>query len=262
MLPAMSRTWLITGASRGLGRAFTEAALARGDRVAALARNVDDLPDDAVPVRVDVTDRAAVFAAVEAATEALGTLDVVVNNAGTMSIGMVEEFDEAAARAAMETNFFGALWVSQAVAPRLRAQRSGHLVHISSIGGLGGHPSTGLYSASKFALEGLAEALAAELRVVRREVDDRRAGRLLDRALHAHADDGAARGLRAATDGAGARVVRRLDRQRPGAGRRGAARRSSTPTTRRCGWCSAAPSSTWRSSSPSAGSRPGRPGKA
>ena len=123
----MSRTWLITGASRGLGRAFTQAALARGDRVAALARNVDDLPDDAVPVHVDVTDRAAVFAAVEAATEALGTLDVVVNNAGTMSIGMVEEFDEAAAREAMETNFFGALWVSQAVAPRLREQGSGHL---------------------------------------------------------------------------------------------------------------------------------------
>ena len=157
----MSRTWLITGASRGLGRAFAQAALERGDRVAGLARA--DLPEGVLPFRVDVTDRAAVFAAVAAATEALGTLDVVVNNAGTMSLGMVEEFDEAAARAALETNFFGALWVSQAVAPQLREQGSGHLVHVSSIGALGGHPSTGLYSASKFALEGMAEALAAEL---------------------------------------------------------------------------------------------------
>ena len=111
------------------------------------------------PYRVDVTDRAAVFAAFEAA----GPVDVVVNNAGTMSLGMVEEYDEASAREALETNFFGALWVAQAAAGRLRTQGAGHLIHISSIGGVGGHPSTGLYSASKFALEGMAEALAAEL---------------------------------------------------------------------------------------------------
>jgi NAD(P)-dependent dehydrogenase (short-subunit alcohol dehydrogenase family) len=153
----MIRTWLITGASRGLGRAFAKAALERGDRVVGLARG--DLPEGVEPYRVDVTDRAAVFAAFDAA----GPLDVVVNNAGTMTLGMVEEFDEAAAREALETNFFGALWVAQAAARRLRSQGSGHLIHISSIGALGGHPSTGLYSASKFALEGMAEALAAEL---------------------------------------------------------------------------------------------------
>jgi NAD(P)-dependent dehydrogenase (short-subunit alcohol dehydrogenase family) len=153
----MTRTWLITGASRGLGRAFAQAALARGDRVAGLARG--ELPEGVEPYRLDVRDRAAVFAAFEA----VGPVDVVVNNAGTMSLGMVEEFDEAAARAAMETNFFGALWVAQAAAARLRSQGSGHLIHVSSIGGVGGHPMTGLYSASKFALEGMAEALAAEL---------------------------------------------------------------------------------------------------
>ncbi len=153
----MSRTWLITGASRGLGRAFAKAALERGDRVAGLARG--DLPEGVEPYRVDVTDRDAVFAAFDA----VGPLDIVVNNAGTMTLGMVEEFDEPAAREALETNFFGALWVAQAAARQLRTQGSGHLIHISSIGALGGHPSTGLYSASKFALEGMAEALAAEL---------------------------------------------------------------------------------------------------
>lgn len=155
----MPRTWLITGASRGLGRAFAQAALERGDRVVGLARDGAGVPEGAVPIRVDVTDRAAVGAAIADA----GPLDVVVNNAGTMSLGMVEEFDEAAARAALETNFFGALWVAQAAAARLRDQGTGHLIHISSIGALAGHPSTGLYSASKAALEAMAESLAAEL---------------------------------------------------------------------------------------------------
>ena len=96
------------------------------------------------------------------AVEHFGRLDVVVNNAGALFAGMIEEFTEEQARAQLELNFFGALWVSQAVLPRLRAQGSGHIVQISSIGALGGFPSTGLYSASKFALEGMSEALAAE----------------------------------------------------------------------------------------------------
>ncbi len=158
----MPQTWLITGASRGLGRAFAHAALERGDRVVAIARNVDGLDAD-LALAVDVRDRAAVHEAVATAVERFGRLDVVVNNAGTLSLGMVEEFSEAQARAALETNFFGALWVSQAVTPQFRAQGSGHLIQISSIAALGGHPMTGLYSASKFALEGLSEALAAEL---------------------------------------------------------------------------------------------------
>ena len=130
------RTWFITGASRGLGRAFA--------------------------LTLDVTDRAAVFAAVTTAVERFGRLDIVVNNAGTLSMGMIEEFTEAEARAQFEVNLFGALWVSQAALPHLRAQRSGHIVQVSSIAALGGFPSTGMYSASKFALEGMSEALAME----------------------------------------------------------------------------------------------------
>ncbi|SCG66003.1 SDR family oxidoreductase [Micromonospora humi] len=162
------RTWFITGASRGLGRAFAEAALDRGDRVVAAARTVtsDDFDarhgDRLLALPLDVTDRAAVLAAVATAVEHFGRLDIVVNNAGTLSMGMIEEFTEAEARAQFEVNLFGALWVSQAVLPHLRAQRSGHLVQISSIAALGGFPSTGMYSASKFALEGMSEALAAE----------------------------------------------------------------------------------------------------
>ena len=159
------RTWFITGASRGLGRAFTEAALADGDRVAAVSRTVrdDDTRDGLLQIVADVRDPASVRAAVERAVEAFGRLDVVVNNAGTMSYGFVEEFTEAQVRAQMETNFFGAVWVTQAVAPVLRRQRSGHLIQMSSIGGLAGFAGTGMYSASKFALEGLSEAVAHEL---------------------------------------------------------------------------------------------------
>ncbi|GAA1311907.1 SDR family NAD(P)-dependent oxidoreductase [Pseudonocardia xinjiangensis] len=161
-------TWFITGASRGLGRAFAEAALDRGDQVAAAARTIDrdtfdhQHADRLLALPLDVTDRAAVTAAVDTAVEHFGRLDVVVNNAGTMSMGMVEEFTETQARAQFEVNLFGALWVTQAALPHLRAQRSGHIVQISSIGALGGFPSTGMYSASKFALEGMSEALAME----------------------------------------------------------------------------------------------------
>jgi NAD(P)-dependent dehydrogenase (short-subunit alcohol dehydrogenase family) len=159
----MTRVWFITGASKGLGRAFTEAALAAGDRVVAVARTIEPRADDRLlALRVDVTDRAAVHAAVDEAIRHFGRLDIVVNNAGTLTMGMVEEYTEELARAQFETNFFGVLWVSQAVLPRLRAQGSGHIVQISSIGALGGFPMSGLYSASKFALEGLSESLAAE----------------------------------------------------------------------------------------------------
>ncbi|MCG5439220.1 SDR family oxidoreductase [Micromonospora foliorum] len=162
------RTWFITGASRGLGRAFADAALDRGDRVVAAARTIaqadfdERYADRLLTLTLDVTDRAAVIAAVNTAVEHFGRLDIVVNNAGTLSMGMIEEFTEAEARAQFEVNLFGALWVSQAVLPHLRAQRFGHIVQVSSIAALGGFPSTGLYSASKFALEGMSEALAME----------------------------------------------------------------------------------------------------
>lgn len=165
----VDRVWFVTGASRGLGRAFTEAALAAGDRVVGMARSVAPLEplaaehgDRLLTLPLDVTDRAAVRAAVDEAVRRMGRLDVVVNNAGYLAMGMVEEFGETEARAQMETNFFGPLWVAQAVLPHLRAQGSGHILQISSIGALGGFPLTGMYSASKFALEGMSEALAAE----------------------------------------------------------------------------------------------------
>ncbi|QOV97020.1 SDR family NAD(P)-dependent oxidoreductase [Rhodococcus pyridinivorans] len=157
------RTWLITGASRGLGREFARAALSRGDNVVAVSRSIEsaDLPRD--PERLlrlpaDVTDRTAVFAAFDTAREHFGGLDIVVDNAGTMAYGFAEE----QARAQFETNFFGAMWVSQAAMAAFRSRGRGHLVQISSIGGVLSGPGTGLYSASKFALEGLSEALAVE----------------------------------------------------------------------------------------------------
>ncbi|MEV7326668.1 SDR family NAD(P)-dependent oxidoreductase [Micromonospora sp. NPDC093244] len=164
------KTWFITGASRGFGRVWAEAALARGDKVAATARDgraLQDLTeaygDHVLPLTLDVTDRPAVFDAVTRAAETLGRLDVVVNNAGFGLFGMVEETTEEQARAQLETNFFGALWVTQAVLPVLRAQGAGHILQVSSIGGVGAFPTLGLYNASKWALEGLSEALSAEL---------------------------------------------------------------------------------------------------
>lgn len=164
------RTWFITGTSRGLGRAWALAALRRGDQVAATARNPGELADLAetfgqtvLPIRLDVTDRDACFAAVRLAHDRFGRLDVVVNNAGYGQHGFVEELSEAEARAQMDTNFFGALWVTQAVLPILRAQRAGHIVQVSSVGGITAFPYLGIYHASKFALEGLTQSLAQEV---------------------------------------------------------------------------------------------------
>ncbi|MFE4967079.1 SDR family NAD(P)-dependent oxidoreductase [Streptomyces sp. NPDC056660] len=167
----MSKVWFITGTSRGLGRAFAESALERGDKVVATARNAASLDglvakygDDAVlPVALDVTDKAAVAAAVAAAQEKFGRLDVVVNNAGYGLFGMIEEIGEQQLRDQMETNLFGAFWVTQAVLPVMRAQGSGHIVQISSVGGVAAFPSLGAYHASKWALEGFSEALAQEV---------------------------------------------------------------------------------------------------
>ena len=167
----MSKVWFITGTSRGIGRAFAEAALERGDKVAASARNVavlDDLVakygDEAVlPLALDVTDKAAVAGAVAAAHEKFGRLDVVVNNAGYGLFGMVEEITEQQVRDQLETNFFGAFWVTQAVLPILRAQGSGHIVQISSVGGVAAFPSLGAYQASKWALEGFSDSLSQEV---------------------------------------------------------------------------------------------------
>jgi NAD(P)-dependent dehydrogenase (short-subunit alcohol dehydrogenase family) len=166
----MEKVWFITGTSKGFGRIWAEAALARGDKVAATARNTDALAelvdgrgDDALAIELDVTDKSAVDAAVARAHEHFGRLDVVVNNAGYGQFGMVEEISEAQARAQLETNFFGALWVTNAALPHLRAQASGHIIQVSSIGGVTAFPGLGLYHASKWALEGVTQSLAAEV---------------------------------------------------------------------------------------------------
>ncbi|MFT3865103.1 MAG: SDR family NAD(P)-dependent oxidoreductase [Solirubrobacterales bacterium] len=164
------RTWFITGASGGFGRAWSEAALARGERVAAAARNpavledlVAEFGEAVLPLRLDVTERDAVTAAVGAAHERFGRLDVVVNNAGYGLGGMVEEAGEEEFRAQLETNFLGSLWVIQAALPFLREQGAGHLIQVSSIGGIAAFPGLGLYNASKWAVEGMVESLAAEV---------------------------------------------------------------------------------------------------
>jgi NAD(P)-dependent dehydrogenase (short-subunit alcohol dehydrogenase family) len=165
-----NRTWFITGASRGFGRSFAQAALAAGDRVAATARDTSSLEglvaehgDEVLPIKLDVTDRDAAFAAVRSARDRFGRLDVVVNNAGYGVSGAVEELSEEQARRQLEVNLFGALWVTQAALPILREQRSGWIVQVSSIGGLAAFPLTGIYHASKWALEGLSETLRQEV---------------------------------------------------------------------------------------------------
>ncbi|MGY1887387.1 SDR family oxidoreductase [Blastococcus sp. SYSU DS0753] len=166
----MPRTWFITGASRGFGREWSIAALERGDSVAATARDtagLDDLVqqfgDQILPIRLDVDDRDAAFTAVRQAHDHFGGLDVVVNNAGYGQFGMVEEISEAEARAQFDTNVFGALFVTQAALPHLRAQGAGHILQVSSIGGISAFPNIGIYNASKWALEGFSQSLAAEV---------------------------------------------------------------------------------------------------
>jgi NAD(P)-dependent dehydrogenase (short-subunit alcohol dehydrogenase family) len=166
----MNKVWLITGASGGFGGAFARAALARGDRVVGTARNlprldglVADYGEAFYPLALDITNREQVGSAVAQAHERFGRLDVVVNSVGCGRFGAVEELTEADLREQFETNFFGVVWVTQAVLPILRAQGGGHIVEMSSLGGLTSAPLFGAYMASKWALEGLGEALAQEV---------------------------------------------------------------------------------------------------
>ena len=166
----MSKTWFITGTSRGFGREWAAAALERGDSVAATARNTDSLKDlsekygdRVLPIALDVNDRVAVFAAVNEAVQHFGRIDIAVNNAGFGQFGMVEEVTEEDIRAQFETNVFGALWVTQAVLPVMREQGDGHILQVSSIGGISAFPNIGIYNASKWALEGFSQSLAQEV---------------------------------------------------------------------------------------------------
>jgi len=167
----MSKIILITGASRGFGKIWAKALLQRGEKVAATARNLKDLEDlvdefgDAVlPLQLDVTDRAAAFAVVAKARDHFGRIDVLINNAGFGLFGAIEETTEQQARAQMETNFFGLLWITQAITPIMRAQQSGHIIQVSSVLGLVTLPVLGLYNASKYAVNGLTETLATEVK--------------------------------------------------------------------------------------------------
>ena len=164
------KVWFITGTSRGFGREWAIAALERGDKVAATARDTSTLDDLSAkygnalfPIRLDVTDRDADFATVKQAHDHFGRLDVVVNNAGYGQFGFIEELSEQDARDQIETNVFGALWITQAALPFLREQRSGHIIQVSSIGGISAFPNVGIYHASKWALEGFSQALAQEV---------------------------------------------------------------------------------------------------
>ena len=167
----MAKTIFITGASRGFGKLWAEALLRRGDKVVATARDLSALNDlvskygdNILPLQLDVNDREADSAAIAKAKEHFGSIDVLINNAGFGLFGSVEETTEKQAREQMETNFFGLLWLSQAVLPVMREQGHGHIIQLSSVLGLITIPVLGLYNASKFAVEGLSETLAQEVK--------------------------------------------------------------------------------------------------
>jgi len=166
-----SKVWFITGTSRGFGRVWAEAALQRGDKVAATARTLADVADlterfgdSVLPLALDVTDVDQVRQAVAQAHAHFGRLDVVLNNAGYSLVGTVEEAGEADVRAEFDTNYFGTLRVIQAALPLLRQQGSGHILGVSSTVGLVAFPIIGSYCASKWAFEALHESLAQEVK--------------------------------------------------------------------------------------------------
>ncbi|GAB4030683.1 oxidoreductase [Spirosoma jeollabukense] len=166
----MTKVWFITGSSRGLGRSLTEAVLAKGDNVAATARNPENLsalvqkyPDQVYPVQLDVTDKDQIVSAVEQTIAHFGRIDVLVNNAGFGIIGATEAFTDEQVRSQLETNLYAPIEVTRAVLPYMRKQRSGHILQISSIGGRVGSTGLSVYQAAKFGLGGFSEVLAKEV---------------------------------------------------------------------------------------------------
>jgi len=162
--------WFITGCSTGFGRELARIALERGMRVVATARDASTLADlvaghqqDALAVALDVTDNKQIAVSVESAEAKFGRIDALVNNAGYGYFAAIEEGEEPEVRAIFDTNVFGLIEMTKAVLPVMRRQRRGHIVNISSIGGLVGFPGVGYYNATKFAVEGLSEAMSKEL---------------------------------------------------------------------------------------------------
>ena len=166
----MKKVWLITGCSTGFGRALATEALAQGYRVAVAARKTDDVqdilsayPDTAIAVKLDVTDAEQIKAAVTTTLEKFNQIDVLVNNAGIGYFAAIEESEESEVRRMFDINFFGLARMTQEVLPHMRKQRSGHILNISSIGGLRSFPGIGFYNASKYAVDGLSESLSKEV---------------------------------------------------------------------------------------------------
>ncbi len=166
----MAKIIMITGVSRGFGRIWAEAFLKRGDKVIATARRIETLndlvetyKDSILPLKLDVNNREDCLRVVEISKAYFGRIDVLINNAGYGLFGAIEETSELEARGQFETNVFGLLWMSQAIMPVMKAQKSGHIVQLSSLLGVVSSPIVGLYTASKWAVEGLSESLAAEV---------------------------------------------------------------------------------------------------
>jgi NAD(P)-dependent dehydrogenase (short-subunit alcohol dehydrogenase family) len=163
------RVWFITGASRGFGALIAEAALAAGDAVVATARDPATVTarlgthERLLATRLDVTSEAEAHEAAGQAVKKFGRIDILVNNAGFGLLGAIEEASAAETQRLFDTNVFGLLGVTRAVLPHMRRQRSGHVINVSSVGGYTGYPGWGVYGATKFAIEGISEALAAEV---------------------------------------------------------------------------------------------------
>lgn len=167
----MSKVWFITGCSTGFGRELAKEVLASGHRAVVTARNPDDIKDivelhkdTAIALKLDVTKAEEIRAAVEEAKRKFGQIDVLVNNAGIGYFGAIEESEEDEVRRMFEINFWGLAHMTNAVLPTMRAQKSGHIVNIASIGGLVGFPGVGFYNATKFAVDGYSEALSKEVK--------------------------------------------------------------------------------------------------
>jgi NAD(P)-dependent dehydrogenase (short-subunit alcohol dehydrogenase family) len=166
----MTNVWFITGSSRGLGRSLTAALLKKGELVAATARKpeqLDDLvaqyPDQIYPIKLDVSDEAAVNNAVKDAVARFGKIDVAVNNAGFGITGAAEAYTHEQISSQINTNLYGPIYVTRAVLPYMRKQRSGHILQISSLGGRMGTPGLSIYQATKFALAGFSESVSKEI---------------------------------------------------------------------------------------------------
>jgi NAD(P)-dependent dehydrogenase (short-subunit alcohol dehydrogenase family) len=170
MTQQQSPVWFITGCSTGIGRDLAQLVIARGWRAVVTARKPEQLKDlvagheeNALALQLDVTDRVQIASAVHEAEQRFGQIDVLVNNAGYGYLAAIEEGEDAEVRAMFETNFFGLVATTNAVLPGMRQRKRGHIVNISSIGGLVSFAATGYYHATKYAVEGMSESLAIEL---------------------------------------------------------------------------------------------------